>query len=472
MLPSAPAARLPERPWWRDTWFLGVVGLALVLRIGAVLLFAHTPQGVPDPASYWIAGQSIADGDGYRSMVGQLMAHYPPGYPYFLGGLLAVVQFVGLSGNAATVVGLVQAVMGAATVAIVILAAREWSGRAVALTAGLLLAVWPSQVLYPAAILSETLYLFLFAVFLFAVIRACRAPASAWPWIGAAAVFAGLSTLVRPQGIVISLPLLAVAWLIGGLGWRRTVGWSAAIAIGVVAVVAPWTVRNYQVFGAVVPISTNTWSNMCIGFEPRARGHFAFAPECVTGEFYDKGPASELRNEQILAPRVIGFIVDDPARLPLLSLNKLRYTFGIEVDAFDGVEVYGYSPVVSDPTRRHIYIVSGLFYYPLLVLSIVGLAVTIRRVWRDRRGEVASLSLLALTAGAVLAPVLFFGDSRFKVPAAPMMVMLAAAVLVGAWRRRPGSAIRATDTMGRPTARAPGTGSGGWRAAPVEEGSP
>lgn len=178
---------------------------------------------------------------------------------------------------------------------------------------------------------------------------------------------------------------------------------------------------------------------MCIGFEPQATGHFGFAENCVTGEFYTQGPASELRNEQILAQRVPGYIAQDPARLPWLSLQKLRYTFGLEVDAIDGVEVYGYSQVVSEQTREWIYRISAWFYFPLLILAVAGLVATLWRAVGHRRESVVSWSLLALTAGAVLAPVLFFGDSRFKVPAAPMMVMFAAMVLAALVRRARGT---------------------------------
>lgn len=254
----------------RDTWFWVILVVALILRVGAVLLLAHTPNGLPDPTSYWIAGQSIAVGDGYRSIIGELMAHYPPGYPYFLGAVFWAVNLLGAQAHAATIVGLVQAILGTATVAAVMIAAKTWAGRGVALVAGLLLALWPSQVLYPAAILSETLYLFLFGVFLVALVRACRTPDRAWPWIAVAAVFAGASTIVRPQGIALSLPLLVMAWLLSGLDWRRALGWTAAIALGVVVVVAPWTYRNAQVYGAFVP-SRRTRGPTCASGSSRRR---------------------------------------------------------------------------------------------------------------------------------------------------------------------------------------------------------
>ncbi len=287
-------------------------------------------------------------------------------------------------------------------------------------------------------------------MFLWTVVRACRTPERPWPWIISAAVLLGAATLVRPQ-VLVSLPFLVLAWLVAGLGWRRALAWGATLAVGVVLVVAPWTVRNQQVFGAFVPLSTNGGANLCIGFGPGAYGGFRFTDECLTGEFYSEGSASELANERISMARVKEWLGQDPGRLPLLSWNKLRYTFGLEVDAIDGVESYGYSQVVSSGTREWIYRVSALFYFPVLVLAILGLVLASISALRDRRRHAGTWSVIALTGAAVIVPVLFFGDSRFKVPAAPMMALFAALTLVLTWRRfadRGGSHVGDAEVLG------------------------
>lgn len=424
---SSPASE--ARAWWRDSAILVVLAVALALRLAVVAWLAHEPGGTPDPAFYWNAGRSIAEGTGYQSPAGFLTAYFPPGYPYFLGAVMAAIDALGLQGMGASVIGATQAVLGTGTVLLVILTGRLLGGRRLGLVAGAVLAIWPNIVAYSAAFLSETLYLGIFAVFMYASVRMVADGSPSWGWTVMATASLGASALVRPQ-ILLAVPLLVVAWLIAGMGWRRAVLWALALVAGTLLVIAPWAARNASVFGQVVPVSTNGGVNLCIGFSDRAWGGFHLAQDCTPAESYSGGPASELTNDRILTATAREWIAEHPGQIPTLSILKLRYTFWPDNDGFQGIESYGASPAIPPQVRGPMEFTANIYYAAIALLAVAGFVILTVRCAGDRSRQAGGWVLLALTVAAAIVPAMVFGDPRFKVPVAPQMAILAAVTLV------------------------------------------
>jgi hypothetical protein len=94
---------------------------------------------------------------------------------------------------------------------------------------------------------------------LYCSMRAVRAPRPG-PWLVAAGALAGLATLARIDGVLLTLAV-ATAWFVrrGWTPWRSavtggaTVPWGAASAAAYLVVLAPWLLRNLSVFGAPLP---------------------------------------------------------------------------------------------------------------------------------------------------------------------------------------------------------------------------
>lgn len=426
-----------------------ILAVALLVRLAVVVLYAHEPGGTPDPAFYWNAGANIAEGNGYRSPAGDLTAYFPPGYPYFLGGLMAAIEAIGLANVGASAIGAAQALLGTATVLLVILTGRLLGGSAVGLAAGAIVALWPNLIAYSAAFLSETLFVALFALFLYATARMVIATQAGWRWTLLAAGTLGAATLVRPQ-VLVAVPALVLAWLIAGIGWRRTVLWALALTAGTVVVVAPWAARNATVFGAVVPVSTNGGVNLCIGFSSQAWGGFHLSPDCVIAESYSQGSESELANDRILSAAALDWIARNPEEIPLLSIRKLRYTYWPDNDGLQGIESYGASPIISTQIRPALELTGNVFYAFIALLAVAGFAVTTVRCTRDRTGQKVGWLILALTLSGALIPVLVFGDPRFKVPVTPLLAILAGVALVTGARRLRADRGEATETVEAP----------------------
>src|SRR3990170_243181 len=195
----------------------GVVAGAAVFALGLLArgLWAAYADGDPldgrfdDCLFYHFAGASLARGDGYVSFVtGDSTALFPPGYPFFLAGL-----YRAFGADPAVAEG-ANVVLGALSGVLAFALATALFGRRAGLTAGLALALFPSQVLFVPALMSEVLFTFLLLSALLLAVAASRARRRALPLAAAVGAVAGAAALVRGEGMLIPLivvPFWAVA---------------------------------------------------------------------------------------------------------------------------------------------------------------------------------------------------------------------------------------------------------------------
>jgi 4-amino-4-deoxy-L-arabinose transferase-like glycosyltransferase len=423
-----------------------VVGaVAALIRLVWVLVMSRTPQGLSDLTLYPGFANTIASGRGYLSLGEHPTAYYPPGYPYFLGGIQWLLDLVGLDDHLVVTAGLVQALLGGVAAGAVVvvgwrLTGADRRGIRVGVVAGVLVACWPNLIVHSSLMLSETLFTAVFCVLLATLV--CLTDADGQVVRGrfvAAALLLGVCTLIRPQAALLLTPAIVVVWVLGGLGWRRTLQRALALVAGVLVVLTPWIIRNAVQLDAFVPLSTNTGDNLCMGFNDDASGGFMVAEDCETGEFYVDGPGAEVRRDGENRAAALSWALSNPTRLPGLSWDKLRLTYIDDRDGLRALESFGDDVFLSDGARTTLGRVMDVYFFTVLALAAVGAVLLAPRAWRERRRDSTALLLLAVTLAGVVVPIASFADTRFKVPVAPCFALLAA-VTVGAalqrWRRR------------------------------------
>src|SRR3954454_21454757 len=97
-----------------------ILGVALVLRVAWVIYAAREPGNFGDPFIYLQLARRIASNHGYGPFFsGGPTAFHPPGYPGFLAGIVWIAERVGLEHREPLLIGLVQAVLGTASVVLV-----------------------------------------------------------------------------------------------------------------------------------------------------------------------------------------------------------------------------------------------------------------------------------------------------------------------------------------------------------------
>lgn len=409
---------------------LSIAVLAVALRLVWVALFARTPSGLSDPQIYHLAARSIADGEGYRSITGNVTSYYPPGYPYALGWWYRVADVVGLDDQLPIVVGVFQSLLWGVAVIAVIVTGQYVGGRMCGLAAGLVLATWPNLITYAGAVLSESLFVALFAcaVAAFAVVLSAPGDRLSQAFVAPIVIaggLIGLAAMVRPQ-VLIAVPAVAAAWWWAQVGTARVVALLAACAVGVAVLAGPWAVRNARQLGEPVFISTNSGDNLCLGYNPDANGGFGFYAPCDTGEFYIEGPEAELRRNKENRRNALNYIADEPGSIPLLAAKKLWITFESDDDGLRANESYGEDVFMSAGWRMAWQVLAHVAYVVIMVAAAWGTLLAVRRLRGGARGDLPMLlTLLVLGAAGLAVPMAVFGDPRFKVPSTPVLAVLA-----------------------------------------------
>lgn len=405
-LTPAPAGR-------RELILLGLVlGLALLVRIASIVL-TQGGQLAGDQPEYDAAARLFADGHPFWGLAPTGEPHESlwkaPGYGLWLGLIYLV------AGPTLAVVGVLQALLSLATVALVWLLGRRLFNPGVGLAAALVAAVYPFIWIWVPTLYPETLAVPLAALVFYLVLG--RTP-SAGRAAGVGALV-GVALLIRPTSGFLFLGI-AAAWIMAS-GWRRGVAMTALGVLCAALVIAPWTARNYAVSGAFVPLSVQD-AAVYGTFNAESAGDpiNPYAWRLVTEESREilgRQPLpSEVELRRELYDTAIEYVKAHPESIPgAIFWNGIHRLWDLRPPALAMAEVgfEGRSPQGT---------VLGLaMYYVLLILAVIG-------IWRHRARREIWIPVLALAVGATLVFSVAAG-TRYRATLEPLVVVLACAAL-------------------------------------------
>ena len=363
-----------------------VVATALAARLAVVTwAFGRFPPAA-DGKYYHLLAERLAAGAGYTWLwpdgAVTPVAHYPVGYP---GLLAAGYALFGASSPWAMVLG---ALLGASLAGAAYVAARPWGVRAASL-AGLFVALSPALVPYAAALMTEVVAAALIGLAT-ALLIGAAATSTLRARVAAASVglLLGAATLVRPQ-LLLLVP--AFAWLAAaGLRHAGRVIVAAAVALGAVVVVAPWTFRNCRAMDRCAVVSVNGGWNLLIGAQTTSGAWEELRVPAPCREVWDEAKKDACFERE--AWRAIR--ADVPAALARVP-RKLSVTF----DYFGGAPWYFHESNAAAFGERAKLVLGSLD----LVASRVMLALAL--VAAFRRARAPSRSAHASAQPAVAAPL-------------------------------------------------------------------
>jgi hypothetical protein len=418
----------------RERVVLGsILGVALVVRVVWCFHAARLPGGgLHDPNFYYLYGQQLANGNGYRLLDGSPTAYYPPGYAMALSPFMWLGYHWPLNRFTSPEVGIVATLNIAWQLGTMVLAffvARRLTGRALAgyVAAGVL-ALWPNLIFHTAVALTESLFLCLLMI---VVLLGVSAPwREGWePWrIVSVGLVLGAATLVRPVTAPV-FPLLVVVFLVARAGWKRALLQSAAITGIAVAVLVPWAIRNAIVMEQVT-LSTNTGDNLCMSRHVGGTGGFEFPnDECFVGTFDElERPEFELARDRHGREVAIEFVKEHPGEEVRLWFRRIGALFTDDADGLAAVESYADDPWMDPDQRELLRTLANTYAVVAAVAGLIGLGLLLRG-WRP-----PPLFLVLVGVGLLIPPVIFFGDPRFHVPVVPIIAVGAGALAARLYR--------------------------------------
>jgi 4-amino-4-deoxy-L-arabinose transferase-like glycosyltransferase len=392
------------------TGLAALLVLALGLRLGWVLHLPATDDAIdalPDQREYLEVAKSLLD----RVEVAMVdprfaqvvYAYRTPGYPLF----------VSLGFGDVRTVRVMQAVLDTSTVLAVVLLARRWLSGRLALLAGLVVAVNPFLIYFSGLILTETL----FTALLVWGVCLCATKRSRLAWWGGIVLLLA-SIYVRPSAValpltvgLISMALRTQRLQIGRL-WPLPVG--ATLVLLTALALSPWAIRNHWRLGSWVWTSTNSGITQYDGFNPDADGS---SDQSFVQRMPQLRRMGEVERNEYLGNEASKWIAQHPREAGRLALVKAGRTWSPW-------------PLSEQFGSNRLYVLAAASYAtPLFVLAMVGVL----------GGPVAKGARTLLLAPAVYLTVVHMasvGSLRYRVPAEPLLAVLAAAGVATVMEKR------------------------------------
>ena len=412
---------------------------ALLARGAAAHHYRYTPS--TDTKDYDRHAVSIADGRGYPPASGFSggtgpSAFRPPLYPYFLAGIYK------LSGTADPAKRwsygrYAQAVLGVVVVALIALIALQIWGRPESITAGAIAAVYPPLIFAGTSLLTEPLFLVLMLAGVSATLRYRKD--SRWRWLILAGLCAGLCSLCRTNGVIVIVALAAGVWIVRPRFSRRALARPAALVLTGLAVVAPWTLRNAVELHAFVPLTTQNGFALAGQYNPVAGADRAtwlppFDVPQYRHVFFRKvdrphepprfvsSGISEVELQSRLTDLAVNYAGDHPGHVLAATFWSTLRFFDLWNPVAMEREAARFSGEPPGLAQASVYA-----FWLLGVLAIAGcFTAAARRVPRF----IWLIPILTLAS-----VILVYGDSRYRLPAEPVFILLATAAVTTAWHR-------------------------------------
>lgn len=306
--------------------------------------------------------------------------------------------------------GVLNALFRAATTALVYLISKRCFGAMAGVTAALLHACDPWEMFWVAFVLKESLAVFLLTLAVWWVVRMFDSPS--WQRGILAGVALGLASLTRYAS------LGYYPWVLGLIGWRAyrrllapSLGLrlAAVVTAGLLAVLAPWVVRNYSVSG-----------------EPLISSHFAGLYFYLSnGPGVEQAPDTWGYSGQTLPdPGPIAHVKRAYDRLNtrewMLFRQGLRHLIfhpDHALTIFSGRFYNMWRPTFENASYKN-FLVLGMPYCALLLLALIGLALALKKR--------AELSVLYATLAFFLFLHLFFwSEIRYRQYITPFLAVFA-----------------------------------------------
>ena len=370
------------------------------------------------------------DGLARRLAAGQPMTSEFFWQPVFYPMFLSLVY--GLSHSSILWAKIIQAILGAFTALLTYRLGQRVFGKAEAVVAGVLVAVYMPLVFYETELLASGWATFWMVAMPLLLLKTKERPKSfSCPVLGLAGA---LSILTRPE----FLPLFGAAclWLL--LAWVREHPGAAkvtsrfvVIALGFSLITGPLGILSHRVLGRARLLPSSGGINLYIGNNPNYEKTITVRPGLgwreLTAAPARQGIVDDLGMERFFLNKTKEYVIGQP-------LNFLRGLVHKTAQFFSSREI---------PRNTDIYLFGkwsrwlgllvwkiGQFGFPfglLLPVAILGLV----SCWRTLPGPI----LLAL----VLYPasmIIVFVTSRYRVPLVPLMSILAAGGVGGVWKMR------------------------------------
>ena len=262
---TPPAPNAPDEQKASSRWLLPLIVLAALSIRLVVVCFTY--RGLPDANKFyeafgwemgWIA-RALAGGHGFSSPYWPWSgptAMQPPLYPTLLSLVFRLFGIYTLT--SAFVILSINSLLSALTCIPVYFSAKYSLGARAAKIAAWVWAFYPFAIYFSAARVWEYSLTGLLFTTCFCIAQRIHQAKSPLAWLGWGALY-GVTAMSNPSTLSTLPFLLALALYQVRRSGGRWLLKGALTALAAIAVLTPWTVRNYRALGILCPVRDNFW---------------------------------------------------------------------------------------------------------------------------------------------------------------------------------------------------------------------
>ncbi len=403
--------------------------LALILLAGALLTGAYlfqlhqTPFAdllMVDAKTYHLKALTILQ----EGWIGKNVSYQAPLYPYFLAVIYTLfgVNWLGVQ--------ILQAALFLLTILILYRLGSDLFDTKVGLLCAALMAFYGVVIYYTGLLLKTTLSVFFTGLFLLTLLKAEKFRSRLFFFLGG--LLLGLLMTLR-ENMALVLPAILV-WIIFlsrpdlKRHYRSRIMAAVLFLCGLLLFLSPFILRNYIHSGELIITSYQGGANFYLGNNPSSRGFYTRLPFVRANpewEEKDFKAEAEKRTGRPLSPSQVsrfwfrqawGHFQEDPFLFPKLFLLKIYILF----NNYEVPDNYDFAFMKSlTPSLKGGFISYGL----ILPLALMGL-------FLSRKKSSSFLLLYIFLIGYALSVILFYVNSRYRMPLVPALIPFAAYTLM------------------------------------------
>ena len=408
-------------PAWSRTPLAAAVLVALIIRL-ALLPFACS--GLTDPSRGfeqfgwemgWVA-RSIALGHGFGSPFVPFTgptALVPPLFPYLLAGVFRIFGLY--SAPAGVAILSLNSLFSALTCIPIYFTAQHSCGDRAARFAAWSWVFYPFAIYFSATMVWDYALTALLFATCFCILQRLHLHHGLAAWAGLGVLY-GITVLSNPSVLSVLPFLLLIALLkvrrAGGQWLRRSV----ITTVTLLAVIAPWGIRNYRVLHAISPVRDGFWLEFWSGntgdtFESNPAWTHPASNPVEMQKYITSGETAYLAQKHLMA---VDFVSHHPIFFLGVSLRRaIRFWTGF----------WSFNPRYL---RKEFFDIPNLFFCTGITILMLSGA---RRFWRhDRRATLPYLLLLVIFP---LPYYLSHSSMDYRQPIEPEIILLASIAVFG-----------------------------------------
>ncbi len=225
-------------------------------------------------------------------------------------------------------------------------------------------------------------------------------------WAG---ILLGIMYYLRPSSLLLPIGILII--LIISIGLRKGVLKTIIITSISVLILLPWTIRNYNVFNRIVPVSTNGGFNFLMGNHPKASGgvNFDFT--------YDLNYENEAKEELRAYKKGLESIYSEPIRSILRLPMKIIYSY-YRGDSSITWALKNTKNEIPNLFISLTFFVANFLFYIIVIGSVISFIINRKTLFNIIIHKVMITIFIYFTVIILL----YFGNERYLIPIFPIQL--------------------------------------------------